>query len=256
MARPRSHRGLLLRYRHSAIIKRLRIIHTGSGNARSAVLGPTARPVSLRFVETLPGHLKRLPEGGDRFQAELLSQNQRDRILAAMAKVVAKRGYQGTTVEHIVKRAGVARATFYENFENREDCLLAGFAAAEAEARSRILAAISLEEGWPDKVRVGLAAYLDYVVSDPALARTCIVESMTAGPAAMERYEQALQSFVPFFRYGRRVAPRSPTARDPRGFDRRRRRLDDPPAPSERRVRADPRPPPDHAGVRPRPLSG
>ena len=158
-------------------------------------------------METLPGHLKRLPEGGDRFQAELLSHNQRDRILAAMAEVVAKRGYPGTTVEHIVKRAGVARATFYENFENREDCLLAGFVAAEAEARRRILGATALVEGWPDKVRVGIAAYLDYVVSDPSLARTCIVEAMTAGPAAMDCYEQALQSFVPLFRYGRRVAP-------------------------------------------------
>ncbi len=158
-------------------------------------------------METLPGHLKRMPEGGDRFQAELLSHDQRDRILAAMAEVIAKRGYQGTTVEHIVKRAGVARATFYENFENREDCLLAGFAAAEAEARRRILAATALQESWPDKVRVGLAAYIDYVVAEPAIARTCIVESMTAGPAAMERYEQALQSFTPLFRYGRRLAP-------------------------------------------------
>jgi AcrR family transcriptional regulator len=158
-------------------------------------------------VETLPGHLKRLPAGGDRFQAELLSHDQRHRILVAMAEVVAKRGYQGTTVEHIVKRAGVARATFYENFENREDCLLAGFAAAEAEARRRILAATELQDSWPEKVRVGLAGYLDYVVSEPALARTCIVESMTAGPAAMDRYEQALQGFVPLFRYGRTVAP-------------------------------------------------
>ena len=161
----------------------------------------------LASVETLPGHLNRMPEGGDRFQAELLSHGQRDRILAAMAEVIAKRGYQGTTVEHIVKRAGVARATFYENFENREDCLLAGFAAAAAEARRRILAATATEEDWPEKVRVGIAAYLDYVVSDPALARTCIVEAMTAGSAAMDRYEQALQSFVPLFRHGRRFAP-------------------------------------------------
>jgi tetracycline repressor-like protein len=66
-----------------------------------------------RFVETLPGHLQRLPAGQDRFQAELLSHDQRGRILVAMASEVAERGYHKTTIEHIVKRAGVSRATFY-----------------------------------------------------------------------------------------------------------------------------------------------
>ena len=42
-------------------------------------------------------------------------------------------------------------------------------------------------------------------VANPALARTCIVESVTAGPVAMERYERALQTFVPLFREGREL---------------------------------------------------
>jgi AcrR family transcriptional regulator len=156
-------------------------------------------------VETIPGHLQRLPAGQDRFQAEQLSRDQRDRILAAMAQVVAKRGYQGTTIEHIVKRAGVSRATFYENFANREECLLAGFAAALAEARRRIDAAAAGAEEWPDQVRAAIFAFLDYAASEPALARTCLVESMTAGPVAMEHYEQALQSFAPLFHRGREL---------------------------------------------------
>jgi AcrR family transcriptional regulator len=184
------------------------------GSSYTAKLGIGPRPFlrnrTARYpcpVETLPGYLQRLPAEGDRFQAEIMSRDQRGRILAAIAEVVAKRGYQSTTVEHIVKRAGVARATFYENFGNREDCLLACFSEAEEEARRRILAATELEQDWPEKVRVGVGAYLDYVVSDPALARTAIVESMAAGPAAMQRYEQALQSFTPLFRYGRNFAP-------------------------------------------------
>ena len=133
----------------------------------------------------------------------MMSRSQRERILAATAELVAKRGYRGTTVEHIVKRAGVARVTFYENFENREACLLSCFDEAAAEAESRIEEAATGEEEWPDRVRSGLVALIDYVVSEPALARTCLVESMTAGPAAMARYEQALQSFTPAFACGR-----------------------------------------------------
>lgn len=132
----------------------------------------------------------------------MLSRDPRDRILVAMAEIVAKRGYQGTTIEHIVKRAGVSRATFYEHFENREDCLLAGFAEAEKELQRRVAKATEAGE-WPDRVRAALSAFLDYCTSEPALARTCLVEAVTAGPVAMERYERALTSFAPLFHEGR-----------------------------------------------------
>jgi AcrR family transcriptional regulator len=133
----------------------------------------------------------------------MLSRDPRERILVAMAETVAKRGYQGTTIEHIVKRAGVSRATFYEHFENRDDCLLAGFADAAAELQGLMEAAAAEGAAWPERVRATLATFLDYSAANPAIARTCIVESVTAGPVAMERYERALQAFVPLFRQGR-----------------------------------------------------
>jgi AcrR family transcriptional regulator len=132
----------------------------------------------------------------------MLSRDPRERILVAMTEIVAKRGYQGTTIEHIVKRAGVSRATFYEHFENREDCLLAGFADAERELQRRVAEAAKAKE-WPDRVRAALTAFLDFCASEPALARTCLVEAVTAGPVAMERYERALTSFAPLFHDGR-----------------------------------------------------
>ena len=133
----------------------------------------------------------------------MLSRDPRERILVAMAEIVAKRGYQGTTIEHIVKRAGVSRATFYEHFENREDCLLQGFADAAEELQRRVEEAIAGAGEWPDRVKAAMAAFLDYAASNPALARTCLVEAVTAGPVAMERYEQALTSFAPLFQQGR-----------------------------------------------------
>jgi AcrR family transcriptional regulator len=135
----------------------------------------------------------------------MLARDPRERILVAMAEVVAKRGYHGATIEHIVKRAGVSRATFYEHFDNREECLMAGFDEAGAELQQRMEAAAEEATDWPDKVRAALAAFLEYAEANPALARTCIVESVTAGPAAMERYERALRTFVPLFRLGREV---------------------------------------------------
>ena len=157
-------------------------------------------------METLPGHLERLPAGQDRFQAELMSRSQHERILAAAADVIAQRGYQGATVALIVERAGVARVTFYENFQNREACLLALFDEAFAEMRRRTEDAIAAESEWPDQVRACIAAFLEYVVEEPAIARTSLIESMTAGPVAMERYEQAMRAYSPGLRKGREFA--------------------------------------------------
>jgi AcrR family transcriptional regulator len=132
----------------------------------------------------------------------MLARDPRERILVAMSEIVAKRGYQGTTIEHIVKRAGISRATFYEHFENREDCLLAGFADAEKELHRRVAKATETGE-WPKRVRAGLSVFVECCATEPALARTCLVEAVTAGPVAMERYERALTSFTPLFREGR-----------------------------------------------------
>ena len=135
----------------------------------------------------------------------MLSRSQRERILLSMAAIVAKRGYKGSTVELVVKRARVSRATFYQHFENREACLLAVFDAAEEEATRQILAAAAEATDWPGEVRAGIAAFLDYVVANPTLARTCLVESVTAGPAGTARYDEAMRAPVPALARGREL---------------------------------------------------
>ena len=62
-------------------------------------------------------------------------------------------------------------------------------------------------EKWPLRVRAGLGAFLGYVVEEPALARTCMVEALSAGPAAVKYYEESQQAFVSLFRLGRDVSP-------------------------------------------------
>jgi hypothetical protein len=45
------------------------------------------------------------------------------------------------------------------------------------------------------------------VVEEPALARACMVEALSAGPAAVRYYEESQQAFVSLFRLGRDVSP-------------------------------------------------
>lgn len=139
---------------------------------------------------------------------EFITQHQRARIIAALAAETVEKGYRAVTVADIVRRAGIARNTFYENFSSKEDCFLSASDYAVNEALRRVVDAASKVDSWPDRVNAGLAAFLHYVASEPELARTCIVEALSAGPAAVERYERSIQSFVPLFRMGRKVSPK------------------------------------------------
>ena len=113
------------------------------------------------------------------------------------------RGYRAVTVADIVRRAGIARNTFYDNFSSKEDCFLATQDFAVEESLARVVEAAGEADGWEDRTVAGLGAFLKYVSDEPALARTCIVEALSAGEAAQERYEQSLQAFVPLLRTGR-----------------------------------------------------
>ena len=52
---------------------------------------------------------------------------QRERLLRAAAREFADRGYAGASSESISRRAGMSKATFYEHFANKEECMLALF---------------------------------------------------------------------------------------------------------------------------------
>jgi AcrR family transcriptional regulator len=151
-------------------------------------------------------HATRTPPGRHSLSREFIAEHQRARIIAALAEETVEKGYRAVTVSDIVRRAGIARNTFYENFSSKEDCFLSASEYAVESALGRVLDAAAKVDAWPAKVSAGIAAFLRYVAGEPALARTCVVEALSAGPAAIERYERSIQAFVPLFRQGRKLS--------------------------------------------------
>jgi AcrR family transcriptional regulator len=145
--------------------------------------------------------------GRRRLSREFVAQHQRARIIAALGEESQDKGYRAVTVADIVRRAGIARNTFYENFSSKEACYLAAAEFGIEGVLERVMAAAERVESWPARVNAGLAAFLGYVVSEPALARICIVEGLAAGPAAADRYERSIHAFVPLMRMGRKISP-------------------------------------------------
>jgi AcrR family transcriptional regulator/DNA-binding MarR family transcriptional regulator len=135
------------------------------------------------------------------------------RILAAMAEVAAERGAGAASVAHVVARAGVSRRTFYDLFEDREDCFLAAFDEAVAQAARTVLPAYQGAGSWQVRVRAGLLAALVFFAEQPALARLCVVESLAAGPRALRRRGEIFDLLVRAVEEGRAV--RSARAPEP-----------------------------------------
>ena len=59
----------------------------------------------------------------------LTDRPQRARLLEAMVRAVAEKGYEAATVADAVRLAKVSRGTFYELFSSKEACLLAAYQA-------------------------------------------------------------------------------------------------------------------------------
>jgi AcrR family transcriptional regulator len=145
--------------------------------------------------------------GRHQLSREFIAQHQRARIISALALEVTEKGYRGVTVADIVKRAGIARNTFYENFSSKEDCFLAAQQFAMSTALARVVEAAGESDEWPRQVEAGLAAFLRYIAAEPALARTCMVDALAAAPSSVRYYEESLQAFVSLFKVGRDVSP-------------------------------------------------
>jgi AcrR family transcriptional regulator len=117
----------------------------------------------------------------------------RARAVAAMTAAIGEAGYARTTVSDVLERARMSRRTFYRLFDDREDCFLAAYDAACAEA----LAVIPARErmGSPaqaDHLELSLTLLLGHLASHPDEARLLVVEPPAVGAEALERHERTM----------------------------------------------------------------
>ena len=85
-----------------------------------------------------------LPRGRHSLAPEDVATHQRERIIAAIGRVVAEQGFGALTVERVLTIAGVSRSTFYVHFANKREAVL----VAHETIFARFLA--GLDEAWLD----------------------------------------------------------------------------------------------------------
>ncbi len=134
---------------------------------------------------------------------EKIALHQRERIIAAAARIIAERGYRQVSVADIVKAAAVARGRFYEHFASKEACFFALYDQATEAALRVVEAACADSEStgeFPQRVQAGIGAFLAFVEEDRDRARACIVEGPAVGPPINERFEAAIAEFAGMLR--------------------------------------------------------
>jgi AcrR family transcriptional regulator len=135
----------------------------------------------------------RLPPGRHGLPRTYVAENQRERLLNGVVEAVAEHGYEAATIATITAAAKISRRTFYEHFAGKEDCFLVAYTMIDEHVRASMLAAPGASEPWPRRTGARLAALLDVLARDPAVARCYLVEPLAAGGEVAARYRDAMQ---------------------------------------------------------------
>ncbi len=122
---------------------------------------------------------------------------QKHRLFDAAALVFSRVGYADASAEAISRQAGMSKATFYEHFANKEECLSALFEhASTALVEVLVTASRGAERTFEERHSAGLRAILEAIEGNPEVAQAILVETVGAGPRLAELRITALNGFA------------------------------------------------------------
>ena len=150
--------------------------------------------------------------------------SQRERLFSAMVASVAERGYEATSVAHVLELSGVSGRSFYDLFPDKRACFVATLEAIVemavayvGQSAGDVASTIAkpptdlTEEEWRTRARTALDAFARMVVGQPAAARLLLVDAYAAGPASLAPLEQTVSGFEAV---AKEVLDRSPERAD------------------------------------------
>jgi AcrR family transcriptional regulator len=140
-----------------------------------------------------------VPRGRHAPPLEVRLNVQRQRLFEAAANVFSTVGYAEASAESISREAGMSKATFYEHFANKEECILALVEAAGQASRMAVAAAATeAEDDFEAKVHARVHAFLRGLSLFPEMARVVMVDVIGVGPVGAAKRDEMLQAFGDF----------------------------------------------------------
>jgi len=176
---------------------------------RMAALVPDLTQVMLSYRP--PSAPLRLATRPPSFGPESLeAHDDAERVLRAFAVVVAERGFAGATIHEVAKRGSMSPATFYANFRDKEDALLAAIDSVGAQLVTAAMTPFQRSPEWSYGVRAAIGSMLNFLASRPAMAHLLAVEAYAGGTRALARRARALSPLGTLLDEAYRLAPDVP----------------------------------------------
>jgi AcrR family transcriptional regulator len=154
-----------------------------------------------------------LPPGRPRISEAEVEANQRLRIMFAVASLLEEKGYAGTTIAEIVKRAHIDLQTFYSLFSEKLDALIALQEFGSQAMLAKTTSAYFTDASWTDRSWEHGREFLQTLDAIPTMARVTMIEAYAGGRRAAQRVEETYVPYTIFLREGLRYAttPKPPS---------------------------------------------
>lgn len=140
-----------------------------------------------------------LPRGPHGLSREEVETDQRHRLVHAMIEEIAIHGYESTTVEHLIKRAGVSRKTFYARFASREELLLLAFDTASTATLKPVQQASRRTGGSTRQLEAAIRRLCRSAREEPGAIELCTIDVTAARPAGITRRETLMDAYGRLF---------------------------------------------------------
>lgn len=122
----------------------------------------------------------------------------RSRLLDALTLALTDQAYADVTIADIVAHARVSRRTFYEQFDNKDACLLALCERLSEQILGLIAAGYDPTADWVEQLNRVTDTYLQALQTQPALVRTLYIELMQLGDVGLAVRRRISQRFAMF----------------------------------------------------------
>jgi AcrR family transcriptional regulator len=136
--------------------------------------------------------------------------NPAERVLRALAAIVAEKGYPATTVAEVVERASTSQRTFYEHFANKEEALLAALDSGSAQMLATVLPAFRRGQSWEHSVKASYEAMFSFGTEEPEYTQLGAVEMYAAGKRALQTRDTIMEGLEALLQPGYELAPDTP----------------------------------------------
>jgi TetR/AcrR family transcriptional regulator len=144
---------------------------------------------TLVFKTTEPsplgGHLRAVPN-----EAYIAGEDERARVLRSALELASLEGYGNLTPMRIADEAGVSIDTFFDMFDDMEECFLAAIEQLGEDVRKTVSDPGLSSSEWPQAVRRSLERMMHYFAARPAYTQTIATGVFAMGQRAIDMVAQ------------------------------------------------------------------